>query len=200
MYCIWYCIHTPLVVAHRVCESCPAALLSAGNKIKRLRQRTRSTSIVIMRQLFRAAACARSAVCCCGSSMSRLDIEGVPSCAFNLVWPVYTRHVSPLSLRRRRLAIFILISIFYFVAGAHKVHCSEDQMRVEIGLPSETSNSTSDLDRPQIYLEGLKGYPDVRCQPEINGALAVFRLSLSDFYECGVTRMVNQLTVGGADS
>lgn len=66
-------------------------------------------------------------------------------------------------------------------------------MRVEIGLPSETS----DLDRPQIYLEGLKGYPDVRCQPEINGALAVFRLSLSDFYECGVTRMVNQLTVGG---
>lgn len=70
-------------------------------------------------------------------------------------------------------------------------------MRVEIGLPGETSNSTSDLDRPQIYLEGLKGYPDVRCQPEINGALAVFRLSLSDFYECGVTRMVNQLTVGG---
>lgn len=70
-------------------------------------------------------------------------------------------------------------------------------MRVEIGLPSETSNTTSDLDRPQIYLEGLKGYPDVRCQPEINGALAVFRLSLSDFYECGVTRMVNQLTVGG---
>lgn len=82
----------------------------------------------------------------------------------------------------------------YFVAGAHKVHCSEDQMRVDIGLPADTSASSAD--RPQIYLEGLKGYPDVRCQPEINGALAVFRLSLSDFYECGVTRMVNQLTVG----
>lgn len=73
-------------------------------------------------------------------------------------------------------------------------------MRVEIGLPSESSfnassYNASDADRPQIYLEGLKGYPDVRCQPEINGALAVFRLSLSDFYECGVTRMVNQLTV-----
>ncbi|KAH8261056.1 hypothetical protein KR044_002624, partial [Drosophila immigrans] len=74
--------------------------------------------------------------------------------------------------------------------GTHKVHCSEDKMRVDIGLPSDSS----DAERPQIYLEGLKGYPDVRCQPEINGALAVFSLSLSDFYECGVTRMVNQLT------
>ncbi|XP_017839057.1 uncharacterized protein LOC108597158 isoform X2 [Drosophila busckii] len=70
---------------------------------------------------------------------------------------------------------------------AHKVRCSEDQMQVDIGLPVES-------EQPQIYLEGLKGYPDVRCQPEINGALAVFKLSLSDFYECGVTRMVNQLT------
>jgi len=74
-------------------------------------------------------------------------------------------------------------------------------MRVDIGLPLDVSsnsnvNNSSDVERPQIYLEGLKGYPDVRCQPEINGALAVFRLSLSDFYECGVTRMVNQLTVG----
>ncbi|XP_034477935.1 uncharacterized protein LOC117784335 [Drosophila innubila] len=89
---------------------------------------------------------------------------------------------------------------FAHAKGAHKVHCSEDQMRVDIGLPSDvspnsnTNTNSSDLERPQIYLEGLKGYPDVRCQPEINGALAVFRLSLSDFYECGVTRMVNQLT------
>lgn len=88
---------------------------------------------------------------------------------------------------------------FAHAKGAHKVHCSEDQMRVDIGLPLDVSsnsnvNNSSDVERPQIYLEGLKGYPDVRCQPEINGALAVFRLSLSDFYECGVTRMVNQLT------
>lgn len=90
-------------------------------------------------------------------------------------------------------------------------------MRVEIGLPepmtttktaettttsssssSGSSSSTSvnsNNEKPQIYLEGLKGYPDERCHPEINGSLAVFRLSLSDFYECGVTRMVNQLTV-----
>ncbi|KAM8712682.1 hypothetical protein ACLKA7_013074 [Drosophila subpalustris] len=87
---------------------------------------------------------------------------------------------------------------FAHAKGTHKVHCSEDQMRVDIGLPSDVSSNSntngSDVERPQIYLEGLKGYPDVRCQPEINGALAVFRLSLSDFYECGVTRMVNQLT------
>lgn len=81
-------------------------------------------------------------------------------------------------------------------------------MRVEIGLPepittADSSSSTSTAsssgssnnEKPQIYLEGLKGYPDERCHPEINGSLAVFRLSLSDFYECGVTRMVNQLTV-----
>ncbi|KAH8372812.1 hypothetical protein KR009_005173 [Drosophila setifemur] len=75
--------------------------------------------------------------------------------------------------------------------GSHKVHCSEDQMRVDIGLPEAEGK---DQTAPQIYLEGLKGYPDVRCQPQIDGSLAVFRLSLSDFYECGVTRMVNQLT------
>lgn len=73
------------------------------------------------------------------------------------------------------------------------MHCSEDQMRVDIGLPDAESKDQS---APQIYLEGLKGYPDERCQPQIDGSLAVFRLSLSDFYECGVTRMVNQLTVG----
>ncbi|XP_013119004.1 uncharacterized protein LOC106096033 [Stomoxys calcitrans] len=88
--------------------------------------------------------------------------------------------------------------------GTHKVHCSEDLMRVEIGLPeaiatdesssSSASSTTANTEKPQIYLEGLKGYPDERCHPEINGSLAVFRLSLTDFYECGVTRMVNQLT------
>lgn len=85
---------------------------------------------------------------------------------------------------------------FHFLplSGSHKVHCSEDQMRVDIGLPEPEGKDQS---APQIYLEGLKGYPDVRCQPQIDGSLAVFRLSLSDFYECGVTRMVNQLTVSG---
>lgn len=75
--------------------------------------------------------------------------------------------------------------------GAHKVHCTEDLMRVEIGFPDSIYDNKT---QPQIYLEGLKGYPDVRCRPSINGSLAEFRLSLKDFYECGVTRMLNKLT------
>lgn len=75
--------------------------------------------------------------------------------------------------------------------GAHKVHCTEDLMRVEIGIPDNINDNKT---QPQIYLEGLKGYPDVRCRPSINGSLAEFRLSLKDFYECGVTRMLNKLT------
>lgn len=86
-------------------------------------------------------------------------------------------------------------------------------MRVEIGLSADTikydSNRRNDEAtsndgslpsnnnniRSHIYLEGLKDYPDEHCHPEINGTLAIFQLSLSDFYECGVTRMINQLTV-----
>lgn len=75
--------------------------------------------------------------------------------------------------------------------GAHKVHCTEDLMRVEIGIPDSRDDHET---KPQIYLEGLKGYPDVRCQPTLNGSLAEFRLSLKNFYECGVTRMLNKLT------
>ncbi|XP_037891473.1 uncharacterized protein LOC119638643 [Glossina fuscipes] len=111
--------------------------------------------------------------------------------------------------RNFHISIFIGFTAIYGLTqakGTHKVHCSEDLMRVEIGLPEinehETSNSSTNTasnsqnftEEPQIYLEGLKGYPDERCHPEINASLAIFRLSLSDFYECGVTRMVNQLT------
>uniref|UniRef100_A0A1B0G3H0 ZP domain-containing protein n=1 Tax=Glossina morsitans morsitans TaxID=37546 RepID=A0A1B0G3H0_GLOMM len=110
------------------------------------------------------------------------------------------------------LNIFNELTTKFLLTGTHKVHCSEDLMRVEIGLPEinehETSNNSSTntasnnqnvTEKPQIYLEGLKGYPDERCHPEINASLAIFRLSLSDFYECGVTRMVNQLTLCDID-
>ncbi|GAB0090309.1 uncharacterized protein DMENIID0001_050280 [Sergentomyia squamirostris] len=73
--------------------------------------------------------------------------------------------------------------------SAHKVHCSEEMMRVEISLPS-----TEQMQNPQIYLDGMKGYPDPRCQPQIAGSLAEFHLSLTDIYECGVTRIVNKIT------
>lgn len=66
-------------------------------------------------------------------------------------------------------------------------------MQVEIQIPEANKEDLGK--QPQIYLEGLKDYPNERCQPQISELQAVFRLSLTDFYECGVTRMVNQLTV-----
>uniref|UniRef100_A0A1B0DIS2 Uncharacterized protein n=1 Tax=Phlebotomus papatasi TaxID=29031 RepID=A0A1B0DIS2_PHLPP len=62
-------------------------------------------------------------------------------------------------------------------------------MRVEISLPS-----TEQMQNPQVYLDGMKGYPDPRCQPQITESLAEFHLSLTDIYECGVTRIVNKIT------
>lgn len=88
-----------------------------------------------------------------------------------------------------------------FLSGLHKVHCTHEEMQVQIVLQSqedksETSPETSTQATPShVYLEGLKGYPDVRCQPVIEGGLAEFKLSLKDFFECGVTRMVNKITV-----
>lgn len=73
--------------------------------------------------------------------------------------------------------------------GAHKVQCSEDLMKVDIVL-SEDNISPSD-----VYLEGLKGYPNPRCQPTIKDRVAQFQLPLRDFYECGVTRVVYKLNV-----
>lgn len=86
-----------------------------------------------------------------------------------------------------------LTKIVFFLLGLHKVHCTQDEMQVEIVLPSEDKSGTTPSSH--VYLEGLKGYPDVRCQPVTNGGLAEFKLSLKDFFECGVTRMVNKITV-----
>lgn len=62
-------------------------------------------------------------------------------------------------------------------------------MKVAIAVPDNYQDSH------QIYLEGMKGYPNPSCQPEIKDSLAQFSLSLKDIYECGVTRVVNKLTV-----
>lgn len=59
-------------------------------------------------------------------------------------------------------------------------------MKVEISISPESA--------PQIYLEGMKGYPNEKCQPQIEGSLAVINLSLDDIHECGVTRVVNKVT------
>ncbi|XP_001845756.2 uncharacterized protein LOC6035607 [Culex quinquefasciatus] len=70
--------------------------------------------------------------------------------------------------------------------ASHKVFCSEDQMRVNVALPSN--------DTTAVYLEGMKGYPDPKCKPTIKDTLAEFQLSLVNIYECGVTRVVNKIT------
>lgn len=74
-----------------------------------------------------------------------------------------------------------------FFSDAHQVHCSEDWMKVDIVLPS--------IPGSLVYLEGMKGYPNPKCQPESTAVLAQFKLSLKDFYDCGVTRVVNKITV-----
>ena len=63
-------------------------------------------------------------------------------------------------------------------------------MRVDVVLPDSVDGSNLN-----VYLDGMKGYPDPKCQPEVKETLAEFKLSLKDIHECGVTRVVNQITV-----
>lgn len=59
-------------------------------------------------------------------------------------------------------------------------------MKVLVALP-ETDT--------RVYLEGLNGYKNEKCEPKIDDNLAVFELSLINFYDCGIIRVVNKLTV-----
>lgn len=74
-----------------------------------------------------------------------------------------------------------------YAKASHKVFCSEDQMRVNVVLPSNESTTS-------VYLEGMQGYPEPKCKPTIKETLAEFQLSLVNIYECGVTRIVNKIT------
>lgn len=85
--------------------------------------------------------------------------------------------------------IFIIIFSLYLFSDAHKVQCTQDTMRVDVMLPNK------DLDTSTIYLEGLKGIPISKCQPNIVENTATFILPLNDFHDCGVTRIVNNLNV-----
>lgn len=78
-----------------------------------------------------------------------------------------------------------------FPTGNHKVHCTENQMTVDVMLPDVQPIETP----TQVYLEGMKGYPNPKCEPYVSGNMAQFKLPLQDFFECGVTRVINQLTV-----
>jgi hypothetical protein len=61
-------------------------------------------------------------------------------------------------------------------------------MKVLVALPDSDTH---------VYLEGLNGFKSAKCEPKINDNLAVFELSLTNFYECGLIRVVNKLTVSG---
>ena len=63
-------------------------------------------------------------------------------------------------------------------------------MKVLVALPD---NNT------RVYLEGLNGYRSEKCEPKVTNDLAVFELSLINFYDCGLIRVVNKLTVSGCD-
>lgn len=78
----------------------------------------------------------------------------------------------------------------FIVSDVHKVHCSENWMKVDIALPDGV------VDVNNVYLEGMKGIPNPKCQPTIIGQVAQFNLPLVDlenskdtFFECGVTRV-----------
>lgn len=61
-------------------------------------------------------------------------------------------------------------------------------MKVLVALPDSDT---------RISLEGLNGYKNEKCEPKIEDNLAVFELSLINFYDCGIIRVVNKLTVSG---
>lgn len=66
--------------------------------------------------------------------------------------------------------------------------CTPDFMRVEVPITSSTKN---------VYLQGLKDYPDPACKPhtDLSGSWSIFQLNLTDVYQCAITRVVNQITV-----
>ncbi|XP_041771143.1 uncharacterized protein LOC121593116 [Anopheles merus] len=87
------------------------------------------------------------------------------------------------------LASIALLTVASCEAKAtHKVTCADETMRVDVALPSENFSSEA------VYLDGMKGYPDPKCKPTIRENLAVFELSLTNIYDCGVTRVINQIT------
>lgn len=65
----------------------------------------------------------------------------------------------------------------------YDVTCSSQRMKVTINL---------DHNGTRVYLDKMKGYS--ACQPKLRGNTAVFKLSLTDIYKCGTTRMYNKLT------
>ncbi|KAE8747201.1 hypothetical protein FOCC_FOCC006068 [Frankliniella occidentalis] len=49
-------------------------------------------------------------------------------------------------------------------------------------------------DMLDIYPEGLRSFPDPNCHPLVADGLAVLRLDLTEKFECGITKVTNQIT------
>ncbi|KAK9884048.1 hypothetical protein WA026_004983 [Henosepilachna vigintioctopunctata] len=82
----------------------------------------------------------------------------------------------------------VVLSVKKLFGVGPKVKCYPDKIRVEVPiLPSNTK---------QVYLEGLKNYPDPACRPHTDstGSLAILELDLGDVYRCAVTKVVNEKT------
>jgi len=72
------------------------------------------------------------------------------------------------------------------IKGPHyKVHCTKDNLRVDIVKQEDVSD---------IYLQHLKEYPDPSCKPEIVDRRVTFSLGLEEFYRCMVTKVVSATT------
>merc|ERR1712025_933160 len=70
--------------------------------------------------------------------------------------------------------------------GPHyKVHCTKDNLRVDIVKQEDVSD---------IFLQHLKDYPDPACKPEIVHNRATFNLKLNNIYQCMVTKVLNKNT------
>lgn len=91
-----------------------------------------------------------------------------------------------------KLTVTVLVCIISLcqavkhIKGPHyKVHCTKDNIRVDIVKQEDITD---------IYLQHLKKYPDPTCKPEIVDRRVTFNLSLSDFYKCMITKVVNKNT------
>lgn len=83
---------------------------------------------------------------------------------------------------------FSLLKFIISIPVAPKVKCTPDLMRVEIPISTSTR---------QVYLQGLKDYPDPACKPRPDpaGYLTILELNLNDVYQCATTRVTNKHTV-----
>lgn len=103
--------------------------------------------------------------------------------------PVRSENTSFKRKMSRVIALFYVIGLMTLSSAKvePKVKCTPNLMRIELPMKPSTK---------AIYLQGLKDYPNPACKPQTDPveATAVFQLNLTDFYQCAITRVINQIT------